>query len=182
MESLPRSSLSQIAHPQPRPSAAPRAAKLRASGGPAVWPLQVVKLEGDVKALDRAASRLNLAERRAEKASAKASKAHSELMARFLPAHLPRPLTKKKAIMIMMTEKKAIMIMMTKAMMIIMTMTMTMAMTTAARRAEAHAPRLERVKELLVGIASVDDARAVVRAPPRPCLSPPVPARQRPHV
>jgi len=42
----------------------------------------VAKLEGDVKALDRAASRLNLAERRAEKASAKASKAHSELMAR----------------------------------------------------------------------------------------------------
>ena len=74
--------------------------------------------------------------------------------------------------MIMMTMTMVRMIMMTKtkAIMIIMTMQMTMAtaMTTAARRAEAHAPRLERVKELLVGIASVDDARAVVRAPPPP--------------
>ena len=68
--------------------------------------------------------------------------------------------------MIMMTMTMVRMIMMTKtkAIMIIMTMQMTIAtaMTTAARRAEAHAPRLERVKELLVGIASVDDARAVV--------------------
>lgn len=71
---------------------------------------EVSKLEGDVKALDKAAEKLGKAERHAVHASEKATKAHSELMA----------------------------------------------------RADAFAPRIERVKAHLGAVSSLDDARAVV--------------------